>query len=437
MELILTITYAALFLLIIYKSAFFSVDGISKKYFLGAFLLKVLFGFIIWGIYTYYYTDRATSDIFKYYDDASRLYYNVFKNSPIDFFRIILGLGADDPNLKIYFDKLHFWEKPIDYGIFNDNRTVIRFNAIIFLFSFGYYHIHTLAMCFVSFAGLTAILKTFYPLLKNKTRELFFAAYLIPSVLFWGSGVLKEGLLLFGVGFMVYEVTNILKNGISLKRLFWIFASIGILLITKVYVFLVAIPGLVSLVVIHFSGNSKVFLKFLITHIVIISLGLSYKLINRHYDILLMLSDKQKDFFDVARDTKAGSLIHLDKLEPHIHSFINNSPEGIINGLFRPHILDSKSPMILFAAFENLFFIALLLLAIFFFKKPDKENLPLVFFSTFFVLLLALMIGLVVPVLGAIVRYKVPLLPFLYIVLILLIDKEKLIGKFTFLKFLR
>lgn len=43
--------------------------------------------------------------------------------------------------------------------------------------------------------------------------------------------------------------------------------------------------------------------------------------------------------------------------------------------------------------------------------------------------------GLITPVMGAIVRYKVPALPFLMILLIQLIDKEKMIQKFPFLKF--
>jgi hypothetical protein len=44
--------------------------------------------------------------------------------------------------------------------------------------------------------------------------------------------------------------------------------------------------------------------------------------------------------------------------------------------------------------------------------------------------------GLITPVMGAIVRYKVPALPFLMILLVMLIDKEKLIKKIPFLKFL-
>ena len=49
-----------------------------------------------------------------------------------------------------------------------------------------------------------------------------------------------------------------------------------------------------------------------------------------------------------------------------------------------------------------------------------------VFFALFFVLSLALLIGSVTPVLGAVVRYKAPMLPFLVFALFQLIDFDKI-----------
>jgi hypothetical protein len=50
------------------------------------------------------------------------------------------------------------------------------------------------------------------------------------------------------------------------------------------------------------------------------------------------------------------------------------------------------------------------------------------------VLLLFVLIGLTTPILGAMVRYKIPGLPFLLIVFLLMLDKEKLLNKFPGLK---
>ena len=61
-----------------------------------------------------------------------------------------------------------------------------------------------------------------------------------------------------------------------------------------------------------------------------------------------------------------------------------------------------------------------------------------IFYSCMFaVIFMFVLTGLITPVMGAMVRYKVPALPFLMIMLIMLIDKEKMIKKIPYLKFLK
>ncbi|HRP59916.1 MAG TPA: hypothetical protein PK833_06465, partial [Vicingus sp.] len=64
MEFILTIFYLSIFLFAINKISFFNDDVIPKYWFMGVFVLKILFGIFLTLIYTYYYTDRSTSDIY-------------------------------------------------------------------------------------------------------------------------------------------------------------------------------------------------------------------------------------------------------------------------------------------------------------------------------------------------------------------------------------
>ena len=78
--------------------------------------------------------------------------------------------------------------------------------------------------------------------------------------------------------------------------------------------------------------------------------------------------------------------------------------------------------------------IGIIMLRVLFFKKPSAETKKMVLFCFSFTLFLSAVIGMVTPVLGAIVRYKVPLLPFFVIGFLLLLDKEKLVNKFPFLK---
>jgi hypothetical protein len=85
--------------------------------------------------------------------------------------------------------------------------------------------------------------------------------------------------------------------------------------------------------------------------------------------------------------------------------------------------------------FENVLLVIFLLMAVFFYNK-NFNNFKLFFFCISFILTLSILIGLLTPVLGAIVRYKTPLLPFLFTALLMLTDKEKMnlkrwLGKFS------
>ena len=128
---------------------FFSIDGLSRKVISAIFILKIITGVALYLIYTYYYTDRRSADIFKYFDDGKIIFNTLFVN-PIHYLQIICGIDTDAEYLKQYLNKTDFWYKPRDTQVYNDNRTIIRFNAIAMLISFGYYSVHSVFMNFVS-----------------------------------------------------------------------------------------------------------------------------------------------------------------------------------------------------------------------------------------------------------------------------------------------
>jgi hypothetical protein len=91
----------------------------------------------------------------------------------------------------------------------------------------------------------------------------------------------------------------------------------------------------------------------------------------------------------------------------------------------------------LLAAVENLLFI-LLLVAMIVWLRPSALRHPVVWLSLCFAAVILMLTGLVTPVVGAIVRYKVPALPFLFCAIIALTrttDIERFFAtKFPFLQ---
>ena len=105
-------------------------------------------------------------------------------------------------------------------------------------------------------------------------------------------------------------------------------------------------------------------------------------------------------------------------------------PKAVNVSLFRPYIWEARKPILIPAALEGLvslyFTISLLYKAGFirFFKLIISN--PEVQFCLVFSLIFAFAVGFTSYNFGSLVRYKIPFMPFYYIALFILADKEKI-----------
>lgn len=413
--------------------SFFSIDGFSKKLFSLFFILKVLSGFALGLIYTYYYTDRLTADTFKYFDDSKTIF-DLLRSDKKLFIQFMLGTSDYSETYMHYSNVMNNWWNK--YNIYNESRSIIRLNVLMRFVSMGFYQVHNVFFSFISFAGLFALAKLFLYNLKDFKREMLWFTFLFPSVLFWGSGVMKDGIIFFVVGFALYFIHKhfSLPKRKTLYLFCFLLFSILVFFI-KLYIFFLFIPCAIAF---YFSYRNKAHtIKiFVISFSAYLVLLLTVKYLKPEINFLQMLSEKQKSFIQLANNQKAGSTIHINELKPSAWSLIKNIPQGIFNSLFRPHFFDSQSPFILLSAFEN-FFIVLMMLIVFVSMNIRKViTNPLFWFSVFYVFSLFALIGIMTPVLGALVRYKIQALPFLFFILFSLVDKETTTKKFPFMKFI-
>jgi uncharacterized protein with PQ loop repeat len=119
-------------------------------------------------------------------------------------------------------------------------------------------------------------------------------------------------------------------------------------------------------------------------------------------------------------------------LEPTLKGFVNNAPQAFTLSTLRPFPSDVRHLLSLAAAIEINFL--LLLLAIFIIWHRTTARLdPFITFCIFLSLSLFLMVGYTVNFLGAIVRYRSIVLPFLVVPMVALIDwdraKDRLLKK--------
>lgn len=492
LEIGLCIIYFILFTFLILKLKVFSVEGLTKRFIIAIFALKVLAGVGLTLIYTYHYTDRHTADVFKYYDDSKHMY-DALSESPGDYVKMLTGIGNDTPHFDRYYSKMLNWKRQFENQVYNDHQTMIRLNAFLRLFSFGSYHVHTLFMCFLSLLGLVCIYKALQRYFDGKRRLLALLIFLVPSVLFWGSPVLKEGIVLLGLGLLLYSVMR-LSSAFSIKYLIILVLAITCLLYVKIYVLLAIIPAVLA----YMLAVRMTKVRPIIIHAAVLILGttaiLSMKHVSPQYDVLRTIVTKQVDFVGLTEggvvledgpfwmyfsddqrdqlvkvdtmtytivpgsdyprwhcidkdttwvtnstDTAAyharfdlpasGSRFELTPLEPSLWSFIRLSPEAIHNALFRPWFFQAGSMFEWAAAIESLFTLIFIMICLVLMRKVHGAEANLLLMLFTYSVIMLLLIGWVTPVAGAIVRYRVPVYPLLLPAFLLILNTSKLPEK--------
>ena len=428
-EFLISIAYFLVFCFIISRIKFFKDNVIPRHWFISLFSLKIIISIVLTAIYTHYYTDRETADIFKYFDDSSVMF-DALKNSPLDYLKMLLGIDNDSIYFaEKYYNNMGHWIRPYGNELFSDSHVIIRFNAFVRLFSFGFIQIHNIFINFIALIGLTAIYKAFKPYLANKEKALFYVIALIPSLLFWGSGLLKEGLILLGFGLLTLHFFKLHKQ-FNLISILIIIVSCLIIIYTKFYLLAALIIPLIGYTINIFI-QKKSFVGYLISGLFIIIIGYILQFVNPNWNIINMVVDKQQTFsrFIIEVETNSGFL--LPELSNTL-SIIKNIPNALNNTLIRPYPWECKSPFVWLSLFENIIIISLVVIT-FLFRKRDDNNYNIIYFSLIFSISLLILIGLTTPVFGAIVRYKIPAVLFLLIGLTTLLDLEKLKSKFTWL----
>lgn len=412
------------FIYLIKRLKFFQLEGIRSIYLVFAFLLKVIIGTGLWALYTYHYTDRANADIYKYFDDGLHLF-NQLKGKPL--LAAQWFFGFENQEITEILKGTMNWSREYNFGVLNDNRTMIRFNFLVNYLSFGFIHLHTLFINFLSFVGLIALYKVVNKQLTLPKSALLFALFLIPSALLWGSGILKEGFLLFSLGIFVYGFFNWLDE-FSTKNNLLLFIGTGLMLIIKPYVFLSIIPFAIAAAI-----TKRLSVNPLLAYLGVVLIGFAIIVVVQLlgiFDLFDLLQQKQTAFYNVAMMNEAGSIISAPPIQTPLMA-IFAIPEVLTTVLFRPFITEINSILYALAAAENLLLLGLITLMIFFFKHPTRKQLNFAFFALFFTLILGTLIGWTTPILGAVVRYKVPFLPFIFSLIFSCIDFNKINHKFN------
>lgn len=433
MEGILFIVYAIVFVVLILRWRFFQLTGIPRRYILMVFALKLLCGFALALLYSEHYSDRSTGDTYRFFDDAKVIYDSGSEGWDV-YAKLLTGIGMeeDEQAMAAYSEMTHL-ERSYPVGFYNDNKTIIRANALIMLFSGGHYFVHIVFWCFASLIGLTAILKVLVRYYPRKKVAMFCSVYLLPTVLFWGSGVLKEPILILGLGLFFRGIFRWVYGEFKPRNIGGLLVGAALLILTKGYVFFALLPAVAGLILAKSFPRKNFYLLFAIPHLLLIFIILTGKFIHPELNITEKLRLKQEAFYNVAKDADSGSTIDLPEIKTTADVFLN-APNAMVVSYLRPWPWNWNKLLYIPAALENLLLILVLAAMAWNFRKPYGLGIPVIAFGISFAFTLGILIGEVVPVLGAVVRYKLPSLIFIFVVAFALTDHIRFQRRLPFVR---
>ncbi len=395
--------YLVLFAWLVTKTKFFNRSGLNNPQLVIIFLLKIIAGIFYGWVGIYYGNHAQMVDTWSYHYSSIREYNLLYKN-PHEYFVNLFRDPYKDGVSKFFGSNKSYW---------NDlkGNFFIKILSIFNILSFGNYYINVIFYSFISMFGPIAVYRVMNDVYPGKKWQLVIAVFLIPSFLYWASGLHKEGLIFLGFSLVIFNLYFGLKRRkISIANI--LFITLGLLLITILRNFLIVIliPALIAwLLASKFS--KKPLIIFGICYFFFVIFFFTAKYVNANFDFPQAVVTKQKAFVALL----GNSSVPMKELEPNFSSFVFNTPEAISLSVTRPYLSDVRHILSL-AAFTETSFLLLLFFIFLFWKKRNGiqgQSLIFIYFCIFLSFSVLITIGYVVNNIGAIVRYRSIVLPLL------------------------
>ncbi len=414
MAYLLFFVYLLLLCWLVIKIPFVKKTGIAGSGIILLFLVKIAAGLAIG-----YFTKDVTNDYWPLNADSMNEHRLLLSN-PQAYFTNIFHSGYEK-GYGGFLDALpSYWN---DLRITLISKALAWFNFL----SNGNYYINSLLYNFFGFLGHVAFYRTFIQVYPRKRNVIIICSFLLPSMLYFSSGVQKDGIVFTAMGFLCYSTYQSLqKNSFTAKRIFVIVLALVLLFFIRSYVVLLIVPALL-LWISAVKKQWPVSVTFISGYMVTGILFFCLHYVTGSFNPMEAVTKKQEAFFML---DKATTQVPLDTLHPVFSSFAKNAPQAFNHSFIRPYITDVSSSSLLPVIVET-FSYQLLLLGFLFFRDANglqQKHKAFITAGLFFAFSIFLFIGYIVPNMGSIVRYRSIYLVFLITPLLAGIDCEKLIS---------
>ncbi|GAB2863404.1 hypothetical protein [Hymenobacter ruber] len=388
----------------------------TKKYFIPALTVKVV-GAIALGIL---YHTLYGGDTNNYYKQAS-VVYHAFGDSFAAGLELVTSSGDITPAIAKYTGQL-YW-----FGHGSNEYFVIRVAAVLALLSFDTYTVIAVLFAAITFSGMWMMYMTFAKIRPQVYKELAISVFFLPSVFFWGSGLLKDSLCLGALGWLFYCFYRGAIERKNILRCLLVGLLMGaVILSMKTYILLAFMPPALLWVFNENTRNIKSAAVrwvakplFLGVGAVVAVFAMSQLAAADERFNLDKIGEQSKvtaDYLQRVSKTEQGSGYNIGAQDGTLGGMAKLAPQAIIVALFRPFLWEARNPTMLLSALEATYFL-LLTIRIFwrvgFFKTIGAiGSVPVLTLCFVFSLIFAISVGISSGNFGTLVRYKIPLMPF-------------------------
>lgn len=409
---------------IAYMIRFKNRNKIEYRYFIAGYWVKMAGGFAFGLIYTYYY--NQVGDTYFYFWSA-HVIHDALANDPITGLKILFqSVNVEDPDTHYYTQQF------FSYVRGNDTFLVLKITAVLLMLGPKSYFSTTLLFSFFSFLGVWKFFQVLVEKYPKLVKEMAISTLFIPSVFFWGSGILKDSIVMGALGFLLYSIFQMVEKKNFRPRILIAFGLAFYVIFTiKAYIIVSFIPASALWIMLTYKNQirNKV-IKFVVAPFILIlalsgAFSIFYYLGNSSgqysLDNFLQTSSvlqanhySSKSDDETSNGTRSGYT--LGEFEPTILGVLSKFPAAVNVTLFRPYLWEVKSPVMIFSALESIYFLLFVFINFFriglmnIFRSTIQD--PFILMSLSFAILFAFAVGFTSYNFGALVRYKIPCIPF-------------------------
>jgi len=318
-----------------------------------------------------------------------------------------------------------------DYSYFSNKNTflICRLSAPLYLLGSKSFFITSFLTAVFSFVGMWKFYRLLNILYPGNSKIFAYLVLFMPSLIFWGGGIMKDSYMLGATCWTTYSFYHIL---IARKKIFWnvcfLVVNVVMILNCKPYILISLVPGFLFWVNNSYLKNIKnTLIRILVFPAIIVTFSVLGALIFNGLSGSMGVYGSLEGAIKKAQITQddllnewhyGGNNYKLDRIDGSISGLLSSAPLAVFTAIFRPLPWEIGSPTMVVSAIENtilLLFVLYYLIRIgpfSFFRLTFND--PFLVYCLVFSLFFAFGVGIAGTNFGALVRYKIPLMPFFF-----------------------